>query len=206
MKPASSSKVKDLSSLVLRVSSQSRMKKMLRLTRHFPNSKRNSNKSRFMMPSQHPGRRVSKCLRTGKRSKSQLLLMRGVRAENVNANLGHLKHLRKPKKTVTMALSKLTVRRDAVEKAEEVAVEANPTVAASIRETEKSTTITKVALALTRTMLKRQLHLPNRLNQQPNLKRKNQSRWLSKAKSLRDGTLNSSENHSINLHDQALVL
>jgi len=180
------------------------MRKMLRLSRHLMNTKRDSNKSRSMMPSPHPARKVTKSLRTVKRSRSQPLLMRDVRA--VNASLGHSMHLRKPRKTVTMALSKLTVRRDAVEKAEEVAVEANPTVAASIRETEKSTTITKVALALTRTMLKRPLHLPNRLNQQPNLKRKNQSRWLSKAKSLRDGTLNSSENHSINLHDQALVL
>ena len=206
MKPASSSKVRDLSSLVLRVSSQSRMKKMLRLTRHFPNSKRNSNKSRFMMPSQHPGRRVSKCLRTGKRSKSQPSLMRGARAENVNANLGHLKHLRKPKKTVTMALSKLTAKRDAVAKAEEVAAVADLTVAASIREKEKSTTITKVALAPTRTMRRRPPHLSNRLNQLPSLKRKYQSRWLFMGRSLTDGTLSSSENHSTNLHDQALVL
>jgi len=180
------------------------MRKMLRLSRHLMNTKRDSNKSRSTMPSPHPARKVTKCLRTVKRSRSQPLLMRDVRA--VNASLGHSMHLRKPRKTVTMALSKLTVRRDAVEKAEEVAVEANPTVAASIRETEKSTTITKVALALTRTMRRRPLHLLNKLNQQPSLKRKNQSRWLSKAKSLRDGTLNSSENHSINLHDQALVL
>ena len=124
----------------------------------------------------------------------------------VNASLGHSMHLRKPKKTVTTALSKLTVRRDAVEKAEEVAVEVNPAVAASIRETEKTITITKVALAPTRTMRTRPLHLPNRLNQQLSLKRKNQLRLLSKARSLRDGTLNSSENHSINLPDQALVL
>ena len=168
------------------------------------NTKRDSNKSRSMMPSPHPARKVTKCLRTVKRSRSQPSPMRDVRV--VSASLGHLNLSRKPRKTVTMGLSKLTVRRDAVVMAEEVAVEGNPIVAASIRETEKTTTITKVALALTRTMRTRPLHLLNRLNQQLSLKRKNQSRWLSKAKSLRDGTLNSSENHSINLHDQALVL
>ena len=116
-----SSKGRNLSSQVSRVSSQSRMKKMLRLIRDFLICKRNSNnKSRSMMPSPHPARKVTKSLRTVKRSRSQLSQMRDVRA--VNASLGHSMHLRKPRKTVTMALSKLTVRRDAVEKAEEVAV------------------------------------------------------------------------------------
>jgi hypothetical protein len=105
-----------------------------------------------------------------------------------------------------MALSKLTAKRDAVAKAEEVAAVADLTVAASIREKEKSTTITKVGLAPTRTMCRRPPHLSNRLNQLLSLKRKNQSRWLFMGRSLTDGTLNSSENHSTNLHDQALVL
>jgi hypothetical protein len=162
------------------------MKKMLRLIRDFLISKRNSNKSRSMMPSQHPARRENKCLRTGKRSKqSRPSLMRDVRVGN--ANLGHLKHLRRPKKTVTMALRQLTVKRDAVVRAERAAAEADPTVAASIREREKSTT--RVALAPTRMP-----HLSNRLNQQqPSLKRKNLLRWLSLARSLMDGAPCSSE-------------
>ena len=171
-----SSKGRNLSSQVSRVSSQSRMKKMLRLIRDFLICKRNSNnKSRSMMPNQHPARKVNMFLKMVKRRKNQHSIMRDVRVEN--ANLGHLKHLKKPKKTVTMALSKLKVKRDVVEKAEEEAVEAEVAVVVFTRET-RSTTKTKEALAPTRTSRRRPLvlHLSNRLNPLLMLKRKSQLR------------------------------
>jgi hypothetical protein len=207
MKQALSSKEKSLSSLVLRVSSQSRMKKMLRLIRGYLICKRNSKKkSRSMMQSQHPARKVSRSLKMVKRSRSQPSIMRNVKV--VNANLGHLKHLKKPKKTVTMALSKSMIR-GVVAKAEKVAAEAEAAVEVSIREREKSNTKPEVALAPTRMMRTRPLpHLSKILNLQLSLKRKSQLRYLSLTRSLMDGvTLHSSDgNHFTNLHDQALVL
>lgn len=175
MKQALYSKEKSLSSLVLRVSSQSRMKKMLRLIRGYLICKRNSKKkSRSMMQSQHPARKVSKSLKTVKRSKSQLSIMRDVKV--VNANLGHLKHLKKPKKTVTMALSYSMIR-DVVVKAVKVAAVAEAAVEASIREREKTNPKPEVALAPTRMMRTRPLpHQFKILNLQLSLKRKSQLR------------------------------
>jgi len=175
MKLALSSKEKSLSSLVLRVSSQSRMKKMLRLIRGFLICKRNSKKkSRSMMQSQYPARKASKCFKMVKKPRSQPSIMINVKV--VNANLGHLKHQKKPKKTVTMAL-RYSMKRDVVAKAVKVAAVAEVAVEASKREREKSNPKPEVALAQTRMMHSRPLpHLSKILNLQLSLKRKSQLR------------------------------
>ena len=127
LQAASSSKVRSLSSQVLRAFYQSRMKRMPKQTRIFLSIRTNSkNRSRFTMPNQLPARRVNMAL-PARRPKSLLILVRNVREENVN--LEPLKLLRRPKKIVMTASSMLKVTRDAVVKAEEADAEAEVVVA-----------------------------------------------------------------------------
>lgn len=131
------SRVKSLSSQASRVFFQSRMSKMLRQTRVFLIIRRNSkNRSRSTMPSLHLERKVRLAMTLNPvRSLRNLLsttVVNAVRVESVSPEL--LKLLRKPKRTVTTALSKLMVKRDAVVKAEEAVAEAEVAVEASIRE------------------------------------------------------------------------
>lgn len=127
LQAASSSKVRSLSSQVLRAFYQSRMKRMPKQTRIFLSIRTNSkNRSRFTMPNQLPARRVNMALPV-RRPKNLLILVRNVREENVN--LEPLKLLRRPKKIVMTASSMLKVTRDAVVKAEEADAEAEVVVA-----------------------------------------------------------------------------
>jgi hypothetical protein len=127
LQAASSSKVRSLSSQVLRAYYQSRMKRMPKQTRIFLSIRTNSkNRSRFTMPNQLPARRVNMALPV-RRPKNLLILVRNVREENVN--LEPLKLLRRPKKIVMTASSMLKVTRDAVVKAEEADAEAEVVVA-----------------------------------------------------------------------------
>ena len=127
LQAASSSKVRSLSSQVLRAFYQSRMKRMPKQTRIFLSIRTNSkNRSRFTMPNQLPARRVNMALPV-RRPKRLLILVRNVREENVN--LEPLKLLRRPKKIVMTASSMLKVTRDAVVKAEEADAEAEVVVA-----------------------------------------------------------------------------
>jgi hypothetical protein len=127
LQAASSSKVRSLSSQVLRAFYQSRMKRMPKQTRIFLSIRTNSkNRSRFTMPNQLPARRVNMALPV-RRLKNLLILVRNVREENVN--LEPLKLLRRPKKIVMTASSMLKVTRDAVVKAEEADAEAEVVVA-----------------------------------------------------------------------------
>lgn len=150
----SSSRMKDPSSQVSRVCFLSRTRKMLRLTRVSLSIKRNSkSRSRSMTPSLPLARRVSKVLLKLERNPKSLLsttmVVRDARV--ASASPEPLMLLKKPRRTVMMALSKLKEKRDAVAKAREEAVEEEVVVAASTRETTSSMS----AEALARTTLRR---------------------------------------------------
>lgn len=105
--------------------------------------RRNSkSRSRSTMPSQHHARRVSKAFphKLARRLRDPLSItaVRDVRVATdvrvVIANPEPSKPLRKSRKIVMKALSKLTVKRDVVAKEEEAVAEAEVAVVASIRE------------------------------------------------------------------------